>query len=133
MRISDWSSDVCSSELMVPGVFLHVVGAETLKRGTPVDIGWAPAFALAIATLLLTLTTRLQRWFTAIAIATALLLITTKVVLAGMLVTSSIGTAPCLIAAISANVSRKRRRASENGRAHVCTPVTNAHTVCRFP
>src|SRR3546814_7359254 len=53
---------------MVPGVFLHVVGAETLKRGTPVDIGWAPAFALAIATLLLTLTTRLQRWFTAIAI-----------------------------------------------------------------
>src|SRR3546814_1204119 len=77
---------------MVPGVFLHVVGAETLKRGTPVDIGWAPAFALAIATLLLTLTTRLQRWFTAIAIATALLLITAKVVLAGMLVTSSIGT-----------------------------------------
>src|SRR3546814_13050314 len=81
---------------MVPGVFLHVVGAETLKRGTPVDIGWAPAFALAIATLLLTLTTRLQRWFTAIAIAPALLLITAKVVLAGMLVTSSIGPALCL-------------------------------------
>src|SRR3546814_2412706 len=97
---------------MVPGVFLQVGGAETLKRGTPVDIGWAPAFALAIATLLLTLTTRLQSWFTAIAIATALLLITAKVVLAGMSVTSSIVTALFLIAAISANVSCKRRRAS---------------------
>src|SRR3546814_14041147 len=77
-----------------------------------VDACCAPAVALSIETLLLTLSTRLQRWFTAIAIATALLLITAKVVLAGMLVTSSIGTALCLIAAISANVSRKRRRAS---------------------
>src|SRR3546814_17397536 len=102
MRISDWSSDVGSSDLgqlagkdvifaptaasyqdslflpghdMVPGVFLHVVGAETLKRGTPVDIGWAPAFALAIATLLMTLTTRIKRWFTAIEIAPGQLLI----------------------------------------------------------
>ena len=97
---------------MVPGVFLHVVGAETLKRGDPVDIGWTPAFALSLAMLLLTLTTRLQRWFTSIALATTVTLIAAKVILAGMLVTSSVGAALCLVAAISANVSRNRRRAS---------------------
>src|SRR3546814_11172285 len=106
MRISDWSSDVGSSDLgqlagkdvifaptaasyqdslflpghdMVPGVFLHVVGAETLKRGTPVDIGWASAFALAIATFLMTLTPRFQPWLTAIAFATSQSFIPPKV------------------------------------------------------
>src|SRR3546814_310275 len=97
---------------MVPGVFLHVIGAETLKRGDPIDIGWTPALALSLAVLLLTLTTRLQHWFTPIALGVTVALIAAKVVLAAMLVTSSIGAALCLIAAISANVSPKRRRAS---------------------
>src|SRR3546814_7019786 len=76
---------------MVPGVFLHVIGAETLKRGDPIDIGWTPALALSLAVLLLTLTTRLQHWFTPIALGVTVALIAAKVVLAAMLVTSSIG------------------------------------------
>jgi EAL domain-containing protein (putative c-di-GMP-specific phosphodiesterase class I)/CHASE2 domain-containing sensor protein len=28
----------------VPGALLHVIGAETLKRGVPIDLGWLPAF-----------------------------------------------------------------------------------------
>ncbi|HVF36542.1 MAG TPA: EAL domain-containing protein [Sphingomicrobium sp.] len=29
------------------GVYIHVIGAETLKAGRPVDIGWLPAYLLA--------------------------------------------------------------------------------------
>jgi len=29
------------------GVYTHIIGAETLKRGMPIDIGWVPAFLLA--------------------------------------------------------------------------------------
>ncbi|MCF2514351.1 EAL domain-containing protein [Sphingomonas sp. G124] len=29
------------------GVFIHIIGAETLKAGTPVDVGWVPAFLIA--------------------------------------------------------------------------------------
>lgn len=32
----------------MPGVYLHVIGAETLKRGIPVNLGWMPAFIFAL-------------------------------------------------------------------------------------
>jgi EAL domain-containing protein (putative c-di-GMP-specific phosphodiesterase class I)/CHASE2 domain-containing sensor protein len=32
---------------LVPGVMMHVLGAETLKKGFPIDFGWLPAFLLA--------------------------------------------------------------------------------------
>lgn len=32
----------------IPGVYLHVFGAETLRRGTPLEIGWLPPFIAAI-------------------------------------------------------------------------------------
>jgi CHASE2 domain-containing sensor protein len=33
----------------LPGALLHVMGAETLRAGPPVDLGWAPAFLLVSA------------------------------------------------------------------------------------
>ena len=30
------------------GVFVHILGAETLKKGVPVDFGWVPGFLLAL-------------------------------------------------------------------------------------
>jgi EAL domain-containing protein (putative c-di-GMP-specific phosphodiesterase class I)/CHASE2 domain-containing sensor protein len=30
------------------GVYIHVIGAETLKQGTPVDLGWLPDFILSL-------------------------------------------------------------------------------------
>ena len=30
------------------GVYIHVIGAETLKRGIPVDLGWLPDFFLSL-------------------------------------------------------------------------------------
>ncbi|MEO6113603.1 MAG: EAL domain-containing protein [Sphingomicrobium sp.] len=29
------------------GVYVHVIGAETLKAGTPIDLGWIPSFLIA--------------------------------------------------------------------------------------
>lgn len=31
----------------LPGVYFHVIGAETLKMGPPIDLGWMPAFLIA--------------------------------------------------------------------------------------
>src|SRR5204863_9059273 len=52
-------SDVIGDRYFVPGygraggVFVHAIGAETLKRGQPLDLGWFIPFlfALAIAAL----------------------------------------------------------------------------------
>ncbi|MEP3145460.1 EAL domain-containing protein [Qipengyuania citrea] len=35
----------------IPGVYFHVMGAQTLKSGLPVDLGWIPALLLATALL----------------------------------------------------------------------------------
>ena len=31
------------------GAYVQIIGAETLKAGTPVDLGWLPLFLLALA------------------------------------------------------------------------------------
>lgn len=97
---------------LVPGAFIHLVAAETLKRGDPMDVHWLPAVLVALAAMMAALLTPLQRWFGWIALGTTTTLVIAKVLFAGMLVTSSIGAGLCLIAAVSANVSRKRRRFS---------------------
>src|SRR5690606_27573254 len=96
----------------VPGAFIHVIGAETLKRGNPTDIGWMPAFALALLTTLGAVAFRRGRWFNATALGTIAALIVVKVWLTTMLVTCSIGAALVLIGVFGANVSRRRRRES---------------------
>jgi len=48
-------SDIIGDRYFIPGygrsggVFVHAIGAETLKAGTPVDLGWLPGFFLAFA------------------------------------------------------------------------------------
>ena len=47
-------SDVLNDVFFIPGygrgygVYIQTLGAETLKKGTPVDVGWWPAFLLAV-------------------------------------------------------------------------------------
>src|SRR3546814_8819117 len=108
----------------VPGAFIHLIAAETLKRGTPVDIGWFPGLLFAALALLGGALLRRARWFNGIALTTIGLMIAGKIALMTMLVSSSIGAGLFLIAAIGANVSRTRRRrsaqrANQIGRAHV--------------
>ncbi|WP_309603074.1 EAL domain-containing protein [Sphingomonas sp.] len=40
------------------GVFIHIIGAETLKGGIPIDMGWWPAFAVALIASILCLLSR---------------------------------------------------------------------------
>jgi EAL domain-containing protein (putative c-di-GMP-specific phosphodiesterase class I)/CHASE2 domain-containing sensor protein len=56
-------------------VYVHVIGAETLKAGTPLDLGWLPAFlaSLGIAALLL-LRTGVRRQYSIIAASAVALL-----------------------------------------------------------
>jgi EAL domain-containing protein (putative c-di-GMP-specific phosphodiesterase class I)/CHASE2 domain-containing sensor protein len=58
------TSDVLGDQYFVPGtgqmggVYVHVIGAETLRSGTPVYLGWLPLFLLALGASWLALTRR---------------------------------------------------------------------------
>ncbi|XVJ64601.1 MAG: EAL domain-containing protein [Sphingopyxis sp.] len=96
----------------VPGAYIHLIAGETLKRGNPVDIGWLPALLVAAASLLAALRFVPQRWLAATAMSIVALLVIAKILLGTMLVAVSIGAALLFVAAIAANVARKRRRFS---------------------
>lgn len=96
----------------LPGGYIHLIGAETLKRGDPIDIGWIPPFVLTIAAMTAALRLRNPRAFAPIALATAALLIGGKILLGMTLVTTWIGASVFCIAVLSTAVSRKRRRFS---------------------
>ena len=49
------TTDVAGDQFYLPGtgraggVYVHIIGAETLKEGKPVNLGWVPLFLLALA------------------------------------------------------------------------------------
>ena len=49
------SSEEIGDQFFVPGTgrmagaYVHVIGAETLKGGRPIDLGWIPLFLIALA------------------------------------------------------------------------------------
>src|SRR3546814_2151288 len=120
MRISDWSSDVCSSDLPV-------------SRDTLAPSGKSPATILSIAQASLNSRQGPHYGVTVFSIRQASMSYWQKrQTLAVFLIVS----AHCGHAMVSAAASAARgtsaacRRRSEG--AHVCTPVTNAHLVCRL-
>ena len=62
------ASERLGDQFMVPGwgkesgVYIHIIGAETLKAGQPLDLGWMPAFlaAAALAIMLISRSGRIQ-------------------------------------------------------------------------
>jgi diguanylate cyclase len=59
-----------------PGVYVHAVGAQTLKEGQPIDVGWIPAMLVAAVLSAAFIRARSQRTAGAIvAIAVALVLV----------------------------------------------------------
>lgn len=61
---------------IIPGVFFHVLGAETLKQGRPIEWGWFPAALLAFVVAYGYLrSTRHLQGLVALAVTTTLLLI----------------------------------------------------------
>lgn len=71
----DWHNVL--SQGQNPGVYFHVVGAETLRRGDPRHIGWLPAFAVAVLLSVMFLVARRR--------STQSLLIATAVAMFGVL------------------------------------------------
>jgi EAL domain-containing protein (putative c-di-GMP-specific phosphodiesterase class I)/CHASE2 domain-containing sensor protein len=63
-----------ASQGWLPGVYFHLIGAETLQRGHPAYWGWIPAYLIALGLAILHLYTHRMRivWMTA---ATAILLL----------------------------------------------------------
>lgn len=59
------SNDVASvvGQGWFPGVYEHVVGAQTLREGKPVDIGWLPAFLVAAVLVVLIAGVKSKRQF----------------------------------------------------------------------
>ncbi|PQM26457.1 diguanylate phosphodiesterase [Sphingopyxis lindanitolerans] len=96
----------------LPGAYIHLIAGEALKRGTPVDIGFLPGLVFTFAILIGSLFWRQGRWYARAAFATTTILIAVKVVLSLSLISTQIGAACFLVAALSANVSRTRRRDS---------------------
>src|SRR3546814_1548492 len=97
MRISDWSSDVCSSDLCPP--------RQPWRAVTTIMIAAIIIVAIIIAVI-------------AIIAATA--------IIAGIVTIAAVTTGVLTGAITGAIVAT-----AEIGRAHVLTPVTNAHLVCR--
>jgi diguanylate cyclase len=61
------ASDEIGDQFFVPGtgrmggVYVHIIGAETLKSGRPVDLGWVPLFLVALVVSVFTLSRRSGR------------------------------------------------------------------------
>lgn len=96
----------------VQGAYIHVIAAETLKRGLPMNIGWIPGLILSLIALGIALFARIEKGFGMTSFATVAMLILFKVALHSMLISSTIGSGIILVAAIFTNVSRHRRRFS---------------------
>src|SRR3546814_8088460 len=100
MRISDWSSDVCSSDLSSPDTVVGDVRSSTSFR--------RPTGSRICAS------TSIERSIDAID--------SRRVISSSSLTFAPSGTPS----------ETKTRCERKIGRAHVCTPVTNAHIVCRL-
>ena len=96
----------------LPGAYIHLIAGEALKRGNPVDIGFVPGLGLTFLILMASLAFAGGRWYVRTAFGMTLVLIAAKVALSLSLVSTQIGAACFLIATLSANVSRTRRRDS---------------------
>ena len=59
MGSSDWLQ--VAGQAWFPGVYIHAVGAQTLREGKPISVGWFPPFVIAIGFTALFLTTRSRR------------------------------------------------------------------------
>jgi EAL domain-containing protein (putative c-di-GMP-specific phosphodiesterase class I)/CHASE2 domain-containing sensor protein len=65
--IIGWTTDALGDRYFIPGtgrmggVYVHIIGAETLKSGTPVYLGWVPLFLFALAAVAFACTRRKRR------------------------------------------------------------------------
>lgn len=95
---------------LTAGADIHIIAGETLKRGHPVLLGWAPAAALTAAITFLLLVTGYTRRFLIIAAITAALLILAKFTLILSLTHIKIAPSLVLLAMLSVQMTLVRRK-----------------------
>lgn len=105
----------------IPGVYIHAIAAETLRRATPLNLGWWPLYAVTLALSLAYVRSQQRNTRLAVAAAAMATLVTVPVILDGFNVETDI--VPALILLSSAIV---RRRAFARKSAH---PVTGLRTL----
>jgi EAL domain-containing protein (putative c-di-GMP-specific phosphodiesterase class I)/CHASE2 domain-containing sensor protein len=75
------SSEEIGDQFFVPGTgrmggaYVHIIGAETLKAGRPIDLGWVPMYLAALVVCAITLSRRSPRFQGAILSVTAILML----------------------------------------------------------
>lgn len=95
---------------LVHGAYIHLVAGETLKRGTPIDLGWLPPLLLVSAMTIALLATRKIKRYLLISISVAALLVVMKIMLFYFLIRLEIAPAIALIAIVAFIVARARHR-----------------------
>ena len=110
---SDWVQ--VAGQDWFPGVFIHAIGAQTLREGHPVSLGWWPAFLAATILTALFLQARSRRRAAAIAFTAVLLGIAVPFLLDSFLITAEFLPAYLLfgISAIRATSQRDLLEASQ--------------------
>lgn len=113
------TTDILGDMYFIPGngrmggVYVQVLGAETLKAGRPIDIGWIPAFLAALAVATWSFVSKGDRRKpTVIAIATFALLFG-PVLLESRLIFADITSA--LLVLVSAGITQLRNRFRKKG------------------
>ncbi len=104
----------------LPGAYLHALGAETLKSGTPVDAGWLIPFACASALTLLSTLVRGDRVMIGILFGGAVLFLIAPFVTDAILVSTAIVASLVLLLGVGGSLawsnfrSFHRRRGTTN-------------------
>jgi len=101
------------------GVFIHILGAETLRAGSPISLGWIPAFGFALICALICLRTRRTL---PLAVAAAALL-TLPILFEMRLIFLDVTAALFLVSAVAAR--RALARSRSRGLVHALTGLPN--------
>lgn len=109
------------------GAYVHIIGAETLKSGRPLDFGWIPALLLAIAACWVAAGSKSAGQAGSILLGTALILILVPVGLEIMLVYADI--TPALFAVIIVSSTLALRRWRQRGLVNTVSGLPNLNAL----
>jgi EAL domain-containing protein (putative c-di-GMP-specific phosphodiesterase class I)/CHASE2 domain-containing sensor protein len=126
-------SDVLGDVYFIPnygrgyGVYIQAVGAETLKSGRPLSVGWAPAFLIALAAAALAATRRRTRYQALILATTILGLLVVPGFLETRLIFADV--APGLFAMIVVSTALGWRRYRARGLVNTVSNLPNLNAL----
>jgi diguanylate cyclase len=92
----------------VQGVYAHAIGGQTLRAGTPLDIGWIPPLLIAAISAIALLKTRRAAWNAAITAWAITVLALAPMVLDQFLISSDIAPAVLLFGIVLVQYARLR-------------------------